>query len=220
MQHGYPLELPWRPAYKSNANPPSTRCSLSPATRASIRREYEMSTRSSAITCRACGAESVFGAKFCRSCGASIRTETRTATIVCDQCRYENAPKAKFCRQCGNSLASVPSVASDLSVPPGIHQPEAMRAPTEQVGLVLRDEPEDAKLPAPTDDPPNPGTQLRENAPIVDIQPGQCGARRQQTEGDHRHRRVLKWEKTMKWGESGFRGVFDPSAELGSSACA
>lgn len=106
------------------------------------------------------------GAKFCRSCGASIRTETRTATIVCDQCRYENAPNAKFCRQCGISLASVPSVASDLSVPPSIHQPEAMRAPTEQVGLVLRDEPEDAKLPAPTDDLANSARELRESTPI------------------------------------------------------
>ena len=148
------------------------------------------------------------------------RHEKPTATIVCDQCGYENAPNARFCRQCGISLASAPSVANDLSAPPSIPQPAAMRAPPEQVGLVLRDEPEDAKLPAPTDDPPNPGTQLRENAPIVVMQLGQCGARRQQTEGDHRHRRVLKWEKTMKWGESGFRGVFDPSAELGSSACA
>lgn len=50
--------------------------------------------------CRACGMENAPGARFCRSCGASLDI----ASPACSSCGQANAPTARYCRQCGAAL--------------------------------------------------------------------------------------------------------------------
>lgn len=65
-----------------------------------------------AVACPSCGSANASGAKFCRSCGASLPIERSAgvSTVACSACGAKNAVSAKFCRACGASLTAATAV--------------------------------------------------------------------------------------------------------------
>ena len=65
------------------------------------------------VTCRACGASQVDGARFCHDCGSSL------AAPQCGSCSQPLVAGAKFCSSCGSSQpVAPPTVAQPAYVPP------------------------------------------------------------------------------------------------------
>jgi len=51
------------------------------------------------VKCPSCETENIDGAKFCKKCGQSLRTE-----LICPNCNHPNSLDSGFCIECGHSL--------------------------------------------------------------------------------------------------------------------
>lgn len=56
--------------------------------------------------CGKCGTENDTQAKFCRTCGGSLKEplQQKIVCAVCMKCEHLNPPDAKFCEECGNEI--------------------------------------------------------------------------------------------------------------------
>lgn len=80
---------------------------------AAQRARAEESQTGATMVCSTCQAEISATAKFCRSCGTTVRPQQDAPSempsrLRCGSCGNEMIATAKFCRHCGHPIASAP----------------------------------------------------------------------------------------------------------------